>query len=270
VETTFALGAGASSGEDPIALAALQPSVPGVAPRGVGEIFQALFRRPFGPVALAAWREARAAAPEPELAVAGTGEPFAEERPMHRPTAPASATATSIAIRAGSALPVIGAPVADPGLDLSVAAARDFHSFFAGELEVGYFDASGLRRGFLYPGVTYVNQGPADATVRYQAVPVLLSARLQLPTGPVRPYLLLGGGVGILTVSADPHDLNPTLRATRYVGEVHGGVGFSLDLSDRVFGALEGRFFSMSDARAFGHKFQVAGLRAGLQLGIRL
>jgi hypothetical protein len=48
-----------------VALAALQRLPGGDAARGVADAFRGLFARPFGPRALAAWAEERAAAPEP-------------------------------------------------------------------------------------------------------------------------------------------------------------------------------------------------------------
>ncbi len=49
----------------PVTLIALAPSVPAPEPRGAGDVFRALFARPFGPKALAAYLEEQARAPEP-------------------------------------------------------------------------------------------------------------------------------------------------------------------------------------------------------------
>jgi hypothetical protein len=49
----------------PVRLSALAPTAPTSEARGVGDVFRALFARPFGPNALAAYLEERARAPEP-------------------------------------------------------------------------------------------------------------------------------------------------------------------------------------------------------------
>lgn len=56
-------------GEGTITLAALQPSDPNNAARGPDETFQSLFSQPFGPRAVASYREARRVAPPPVYGV---------------------------------------------------------------------------------------------------------------------------------------------------------------------------------------------------------
>jgi hypothetical protein len=62
VEARYPLAAG---GPGPVRLSALAPSTSRSEPRGAADVFRALFARPFGPRALAAYVEERARAPEP-------------------------------------------------------------------------------------------------------------------------------------------------------------------------------------------------------------
>jgi hypothetical protein len=62
VEATYTVPAGATG---PLTLLALAPGAPSSEARGAGDIFRALFARPFGPRALAAYLEERSREPEP-------------------------------------------------------------------------------------------------------------------------------------------------------------------------------------------------------------
>jgi hypothetical protein len=57
------------AGDKPVVLAQLAPEAPQTGPRGAQEIFRGLFVRPFGPRALAAYREERAREPEPVFGI---------------------------------------------------------------------------------------------------------------------------------------------------------------------------------------------------------
>ncbi|HET9551521.1 MAG TPA: hypothetical protein VFP50_01000 [Anaeromyxobacteraceae bacterium] len=56
-------------GDGPWQLATLSTAPPAAGSRGTSDVFRDLFTRPFGPVAMAAWREQRAHAPEPVFGI---------------------------------------------------------------------------------------------------------------------------------------------------------------------------------------------------------
>jgi hypothetical protein len=279
VEASYSVPGG---GTEPVALAALTPTRSTLGNRGPGEIFQALFTRPFGPTALAAYLSQGAMGREPEVDSSsrafqsnnttpesdqGRGSlDWFDERPGNY-----------LALRPGATLPqirasgstVMSSPVVNSGMDLALVAGREFYAFFAAELEGGYFQLSTVPWRFLVPGEIYINRSPPNATLKFRVVPLGLNVKLQLPTKKIRPYLLGGAGFAIVNVEADLSDFNP-LRATRSVTEWHAGGGLTVDVTDRLFGGLEGRYFSMGNANAFDVVFGLSGVRVGATIGYRL
>jgi hypothetical protein len=276
VESSFALPA---RGDEPVKLSALAPSGSAIAMRGPGEIFRALFSRPFGPIALAAYLERRAtneiplardprlappAPPGPESAPGTTGPSPGRQGPRStfavvRPGVTLSWSST------GEASSEAGHP------SLSVAAGRELNAFFAAELEAGYAESARTQwRFYTYPSEGYRSDPIPGTSLRVQLVPIAMNARLQLPTLTPRPYLLAGAGVAATQSTIDPPDFNATLRATRWVPFFHAGLGLSFDVGDRLFGGVEGRYFLMRDLQLFGSRVGLAGASAAVLLGARL
>jgi hypothetical protein len=238
---------------EPVELAALAPSASPVAPRGTGEIFRALFTRPFGPRALAAWREERARAPELDLP---SPSRFAELR------------TTYVAVRGGVYLPQARPDLA-PGPDVALAVGREFYAALSGEVELSGLRTSTSTWRLPYPGDPYLNRNIAEARVAYDLVPLTLSARLELPSGRVRPFIRAGVGVALATVTFDPPEAGlATLRTTQAVGTAHAGAGLLLELNRRLFASVEARYASAT-VREWDARFGMAGLRAGVSVGWR-
>ncbi|HET8538478.1 MAG TPA: hypothetical protein VFL83_01270 [Anaeromyxobacter sp.] len=256
VEASFALAAPAGAAAK---LSSLAPAGSVVAMRGPGEIFQALFSRPFGPEAFATYLEVHAGEPAgvPESAWE-TLPPPARARPAPRVEA---------LVRGGAIVPIRGEwdGVARPSVAISAGVA--LNSVLSVELQAGYFEAV-REEAFLYPSVGYLNNPIPGTRIRMQAAPISLDARVRLPTSPT-PYLVLGAGFVVEHVTVDPPDFNATLRSTDPVPFFHGGLGVLFDLGPRWFTGIEARYFLTADHPAFGTDTGIAGITGAATLGFR-
>lgn len=267
VEASFAVPAGAATA---IRLADLEPVRPTLANRGAGEIFQGLFRRPFGPIALAAYVSREAAPDAPAtLSLPIDPAPAAAQRTVEQPAVyPAGAGATYVTLRAGALLPVSGSSFI-PAARGSATLGFTIHRYFAVEAEAGYSAAARDPQRFSVPGETYINRQPPAAVLAYRAFPVGLALSLRAATGTIRPYVLAGAGLVFANVEADPMDFNPTLRANRILPELHGGAGFTVDVGRRFFAGAEARYVWVERASAFGVGFDLSGVGIGALAGFR-
>lgn len=268
--------------DEPVRLAALAPSDTTVAMRGVGEIFEALFARPYGPAALAAWQGDRpeqleallGLEPVPLVPPREEGELCAE---VARPPAWREPGQRLSAIaRAGAALPGL---TADGRLSLggdrsfgpnvSLAAGAEFNPYLAGEAEVGYQRLSATSDYFSYPNPASPYTPVVGTAVVLQLVPMSVGLRMQLPSLRPCPYLLVGvGGAWVWSV-LDPPDFNATLRAGRLVPLLQAGAGLQVDLSAQTFLGFEARYAWLGGFRAFDSTIHLGGLGASFLLGVR-
>lgn len=276
IESSFELP---TPSEGEVRLSALAPAGSVIALRGPGEIFQALFSRPFGPAALAAYRERRASAPELLLAHDPRASPPVAPAPEMAPgpTEPSrtfrSSRSTFAVVRPGLTLSwsSTGEASSEAGhASVSVAAGRELNGFLSAELEGGYTEASRSEWRFSYPSQGYRSDPIPGTSLRVQVVPLSLNARLQLPMLAPRPYLLVGAGLAATQSTIDPPDFNATLRASRWVPFFHAGAGVSFDVGERFLAGVEGRYFLMRDLQLFGSRVGLSGASAALLLGARL
>ncbi|MFO7610401.1 MAG: outer membrane beta-barrel protein [Candidatus Krumholzibacteriia bacterium] len=109
---------------------------------------------------------------------------------------------------------------------------RYFSPSFALELGLGYFKSNGTvmdlteARGDLYD-------------LDFHVVPLILSAKVFVPVGPVFPYGEFG--VGAYFSAFDVSDNANSFEGTTTFG-VHAGAGINVDVSSRVFVGVEARY----------------------------
>jgi len=268
--------------EEPVRLQALPPSDTTVAMRGVGEIFEALFARPYGPTALAAWQDARpeqleqllGLEPVPLVPPREVGEICAEEarppawrEPGRRLTAIARAGATLPSVTADGRLS-IGSD-RSMGLAVSLAAGAELNPYVAVEAEVGYQRLGATSDYFSYPNPASPYTPVVGTGIELELVPLSLGLRMQLPELRPCPYLLLGGGAAWVWSVFDPPDFNATLRAGHFVPLLQAGIGLQVDLSAQAFLGLEARYTWLGDFRAFDSTLHLGGLATSVIFGVR-
>lgn len=268
--------------EGPLRLDALPRSDTTVAMRGVGEIFQALFARPYGPAALAGWQDGRPDRLEgllglepvplvPHREVAETCEevarPAAWTQPGSRLLVVARAGATLPRLTSGGRLSSTGAAAMGAGGSLAVGVELNPH--VAGELEVGYQRLSATSDFFSYPSPATPYAPVAGTRIDLQVVPMSLALRLQLPSLRPSPYLVAGGGAAFVRAVFDPSDYNATLRAGHFVPFLQAGAGVEVDLSGGGFLGVEARWLHLGDFRAHEATLRLGGLATSAVFGVR-
>lgn len=269
-------------GEAPVQLSALPPAGATVAMRGVGEIFEALFARPYGPTALAAWQAGRPEQLEqllglepvplvPPQAVAEACEdvpkPPAWSEPGSRLTALARAGATLPVVTAGGRLSTSGDR--SIGLAVSLAFGAELNPFVAGEVEAGYQRLAATSDLFSYPNPASPYTPVVGTGIELQLVPLSVALRLQLPALKPCPYLVLGAGTAHVAAVFDPPDFNATLRASHFVPLVQAGAGLQVDLSAQAFLGVEARYTWLGDFQAFESTLHLGGPGASFVFGVR-
>ncbi|MFN2371070.1 MAG: outer membrane beta-barrel protein [Candidatus Krumholzibacteriia bacterium] len=123
------------------------------------------------------------------------------------------------------------------GADTKTGVAGEFafgHYFspsFALEVGLGYFKSNG--------SVMNLSEARYDLKLDYHVVPILVSAKVFVPVGPVFPYGEFG--VGAYFSAFDVSEHANTFEGTTTFG-VHAGAGINVDVSSRVFVGLEARY----------------------------
>lgn len=106
-----------------------------------------------------------------------------------------------------------------------------FSPSFALELGLGYFKSNG--------SVKDLSEARYDLDLDYNVIPVLATAKVFVPVGPVFPYGEFG--VGAYFSTFDVSDNANSFEGTMTFG-VHAGAGLNVDVSSRVFVGLEARY----------------------------
>jgi hypothetical protein len=265
----------------PPRLASLRPSATLVAMRGPGEIFQALFARPYGPSALAAWQDRKVGhleevlrlEPAPRMAPIDApevchdaGRPPPSE-PGSRIFAMLRVGGTVPRLSSGGRLSTAGDASLAPGI--SLAAGADLNAYLAAELEGGYRHLATTSDFFSYPNPASPYTPVSGTRIDLHMVPLTVNLRIQLPSLRPSPYLVAGGGFTFVQAVFDPPDFNATLRAGRFVPSLQAGAGLQVDLSARTFIGVEGRYVYLSDLRAFDSTLRMSGLGVSAVFGVR-
>jgi hypothetical protein len=264
----------------PSRLAALEPRATLVAMRGPGEIFQALFTRPYGPAALSAYQDEKVAHQEAVLRL----EPAPKVLPADPPETcrdagqPVSEPGSRLyaMLRVGGVIPSLSSTgrllaTADgslsPGASLAVGA--ELNAYLAAEGEVGYQHLATTSDFFSYPNPASPYTPVTGTAVDLSMIPLSANVRVRLPSIRPSPYLVVGGGASWVRLVLDPPDFNATLRASRFVPFLQAGAGVEVNLSTRIFLGLEARYVYLSPVRAFDSDLRLSGLGANAVLGVR-
>jgi outer membrane protein W len=104
-----------------------------------------------------------------------------------------------------------------------------FSPSFALELGLGYFKSKG----------TVQDVAAAKHDLDFNVIPLLLSAKVFVPVGPVFPFGEFG--VGAYFSEFDVSDNANSFSGTTTFG-IHAGAGLNIDVSSRVFMGLESRY----------------------------
>lgn len=171
-------------------------------------------------------------------------------------------------VRGGAFLPQGGGLRAFSSLPTGEAAAgRWIRPFLACEISAGYYGGEGEVTVRRVPGGIDYEQ--VDLVERVDVIPVDASVKLAFPSGPLRPYAILGAGIHFGTFERDPVQVGAAIasEADAFLA-YHVGAGAVLDLDRDLFAALDGRW-TFGNARAFEEWIRVEGVRASLALGLR-
>jgi opacity protein-like surface antigen len=118
---------------------------------------------------------------------------------------------------------------AKSGVAGEIAFGRFFSPSFALELGIGYFKSK----------ATLPDELSATRNIDFNVIPVILSAKVFVPIGPVFPFGEFG--VGAYFSEFDVSDNVNTFEGTATFG-IHAGAGVNTFVSPRVFVGLEGRY----------------------------
>ena len=140
------------------------------------------------------------------------------------------------------------------GFDGEIAFGHYFLPIFGIELGAGYFESKGSPAA-----------EPGSTTLR--VVPVLASAKVFLPLGPIEPYGEAGIGAYFtkLEVSGNLGSFSGSSKVTY---GVHAGVGLNLNFTDTFFLGAEGRYIRAKPEFG-GQPVKLNGFTATIDLGFR-
>lgn len=140
------------------------------------------------------------------------------------------------------------------GFNGEIAFGRHYGPVFGTEFGIGYFENE------RFPGV-----GPGRTQL--EALPVLLSAKLFLPIGPIEPYGEFGVGAYFTKFEVEnPVGGNRVFREVDY--GTHAGVGVNINFTDTFYVGLEGRY-RWVEPEYDGRELKLDGYTATLNLGFR-
>jgi opacity protein-like surface antigen len=186
------------------------------------------------------------------------------------PLAPASGAGPSryVELRAGTGVETTAGSGFGAATAGTFAAGLQLREWLEAELSVGVVDATLSDAGIALPGQTYYNRPLSSADVRVVAVPVGLTGRFLLPSDGVRPFLLAGAGFAVAHAVAAPEQDGPIQRDDFVSYEVHLGLGFVAEVTDRVRAGMEVRYLHIR-GDAFGLGFELPGLQYAASVGWR-
>lgn len=118
---------------------------------------------------------------------------------------------------------------ADTGVAGEIAFGHYFMPAFALELGAGYFRAKG----------TFASASEGGRELKFNVIPIILSAKVFVPVGPVFPYG--EAGLGAYFSEFDVSDSANTFAGTTTFG-AHVGAGLNVDVSAHAFVGLEMRY----------------------------
>lgn len=128
-------------------------------------------------------------------------------------------------------------------IDVETTFDGDTKTGFAGEFAFGhYFSPSfalELGLGYFNSKAAFADGTATQGELEFNVIPLILSAKVFIPVGPVFPYGEFG--VGAYFSSFDVSDNANSFEGTTTFG-VHAGAGINVDVSSRMFIGLEARY----------------------------
>lgn len=119
----------------------------------------------------------------------------------------------------------------------------DAKSGFAGEIAVGHFFlrsfALELGIGYFKAEGSFADELAAQHELDFNVIPVVLSAKVFLPIGPINPYG--EAGVGAYFSELNVSDNANTFDGTTTFG-IHAGAGLNVNVSSSMFMGVESRY----------------------------
>ena len=115
------------------------------------------------------------------------------------------------------------------GFDGEIAFGHFFLPSFALELGAGYFKSKG----------TFTSPTAASHQMDFNVIPVLVSAKVFIPMGPIDPYGELGVGAYFTKINVSDN-LNTFSGNTTF--GLHTGAGLNVNIGDAAFIGVEGRY----------------------------
>jgi opacity protein-like surface antigen len=140
------------------------------------------------------------------------------------------------------------------GFDGEIAVGHYFLPIFGIELGAGYFESKGSPAA--EPGST-----------RLKVVPVIASAKVFLPLGPIEPYGEAGIGAYFTKLEVSDN-LGSFSGSSEVTYGVHMGVGLNINLTDTFFLGAEGRYI-WAKPEFGGQPVNLNGFTATIDLGFR-
>ncbi len=140
------------------------------------------------------------------------------------------------------------------GFNGEIAFGHYFLPVFGIELGVGYFESKGSPAA--EPGST-----------KLKVVPVLASAKVFFPFGPVEPYGEVGIGAYFTDLEVNGN-LGSFSGSSKVTYGVHAGAGLNINLTDTFFLGAEGRYI-WAKPEFGGQPVELNGYTATINLGFR-
>jgi opacity protein-like surface antigen len=142
----------------------------------------------------------------------------------------------------------------ETGFNGEIALGHYFIPALALELGVGYFESNGSP-----------SAEPGDTKLK--VVPVLATAKVLLPLGPIEPYGEFG--IGAYFTRLDVHgNLSSFDGSSETTYGLHAGVGLNIDLTDAFFVGVEGRYI-WAEPSFGGEDVKINGFTTTADLGFR-
>jgi opacity protein-like surface antigen len=138
---------------------------------------------------------------------------------------------------------------------------------FAIELEVGYFETKG-------PGTIVASELPLlviPGDVKISVIPIVLNYKYVYPVGKFEPFVEVGAGVYVTDIDLSGGGLSFSDRYTS--PGVHVGLGANLNISQKLFLGIEGRYLWVDEHQfVLGHipvNVNIDGVIATVNVGYR-
>ncbi len=143
----------------------------------------------------------------------------------------------------------------ESGFDAEIAVGHYYNPIFAMELGAGYFESKG-------------SLSPSAGETKLKVIPILLTAKVFLPIGPlIEPYGAFG--IGYYLTKLNVSGFGPSFSSDREdVVGLHAGAGLNVNIAPTVFLGVEGRYL-WAKPEFGGEDIKLDGFLVTADLGFR-